>query len=143
VGSGDHGFALELGLYLRTATDGLKHAVSGLSVDQSIGYGSAGSADVNHRDDPFQFVVTGFMKEVTDAEDSCSSSRKVRGKRGSGAAENAHHGIQFSSAVLEVRTSHRKIRNVEGCDRCKQASILLVPEPVLARPLRRSHAHQG
>lgn len=47
---------------------------------------------------------------------TCGYSREVRGKRRSGAAENAHHGIQFPPTILQVRTSHRKIRDLQSRD---------------------------
>ena len=84
---------------------------------QSVANRAGRAGDIEHRNDSFQFVMAGFVKEVAETDYSYSFSDEVHCQARGRAAEHADHGIQFPSAALQVGASHGEVGAVQGGSR--------------------------
>lgn len=89
----------------------------GLVMCQAVAHGGSGGSDVDHRSHPFEPVMAGLVKEVTDSDHARSFSEEVHGEPRRRAAEDANHRIQFLSATLQVGTSCGEVGATQSCSR--------------------------
>lgn len=112
-------------------------AASGLA--QPIRNSSRRRANIHHRDNPFQPVVAGLVKEVADTDHPRRFAREVDRKPRGGAAEDASDGIQFLPTASKIRVRHGKVCRIQTGDRHEKIPVLLVPEMMRARRWRRTN----
>ena len=104
--------------------------VAALPMRQPVTDRGRRASDVDHGDRTFQLVMACFVEEVAQCDCARALSGKVCSQSGRGTSEYSHHRIQFLAAILQVGASHGEVRSAERNARCKQRSVLVVPELV-------------
>lgn len=82
---------------------------------QPVAYGAGGASEIDDGDGSLQLVVAGLVEEVAETDHARSFPDEVDGQAGGRAVEDAHHGIQFLAAALQVGTRHREVGGIQRC----------------------------
>ena len=99
---------------------------------EAVGGGSGGHSDIEHGDGALHFVMAGLVEQVTQRGCAHGLACEVCGQTREGASENANHGIELSSATLQVGVGDGQVGAVGGDDSGEQRFVFPVPEIVLA-----------
>src|ERR1019366_10125768 len=91
-------------------------------------HGCRRGTDVHHGDEALQFVMSGFVEEVTERDHARSLTGEVRCKPRSTAAEQAGYRVQFPATAAEIVPGYDEVGGVEGSRCGKQKAILAIPE---------------
>jgi len=97
---------------------------------QPVAHGTDGGSDVDHGDEPFQFVVTGLVEKVGQADHSCGLADKICRQARRGAAEAPNQRIQFPSTALQISSSHGELESLSVQKSASRRSASMVANPL-------------
>ncbi len=96
------------------------------------GHGCRGTADVEHGDDPLQFVMPRLVADVAEPDHTSRLTGEIECQSRGTAAKQARDRIQFLAAIAQVVPSYDEIGSAESGAGRKQNAILAVPESSVA-----------
>lgn len=92
--------------------------------------GACGCSGVHQGDDSLQTMMVGAVEEVAQTDDSGGFAGEVEGQTRRGPAKDAHHGVEFLSAILQVGAGYEEVGGAGGGHSGEEHAILSIPELV-------------
>src|SRR5271166_3184018 len=87
---------------------------STLSMSEVKRHGCRGTANVQHGDNPLQFVMSSLVADVTEPDHPNRLAGEVHSQSRGTAAEHTRHRIQLPAAIAQVVPGHDEIGSAEG-----------------------------